>query len=247
MEIPILLTFFKAILICGYQYCLTKLKISSTLTPSMKLSHILFDVDNTLYNASNGLFDEMARRMILFLARYFSISEEEARALRTTYGARYGTTLGGLVIEGGLADPEVYIREVHPENVEDYIQKDSALRPMLVSLPYPKSIFTNSPKEHALRILEHLEIADCFEEVFDIRFCHFIGKPVRDSYERVLVKLGKRPQEVLLVDDIPKYLENYAALGGPVLLVKEDGIPASPYPCIRDVKELPHYLASIKD
>jgi putative hydrolase of the HAD superfamily len=211
----------------------------------MRIAHILFDLDNTLYKASSGLFDEIRTRMTGFVARFFNVGEQEAAAIRQGYGAKYGTTLGGLLQEGGLRDPEEYLASVHPRDVGAYITPDPGLRPMLVGLPYPKSIITNSPREHALRVLEFLGVADCFGRVFDIRFCNYQGKPMPEAYRLVLTELGRKIENALLVDDVKAYLEAYAALGGPVVQVREDGIASGGWPCLKDVKELPGILETL--
>ncbi len=211
----------------------------------MHVSHLLFDLDNTLYRASGGMFDEIKRRMTAFTARYFGISEAEATAVRRDYTARYGTTLGGLLGEGGLEDPEEYLATVHPEDVGPYIIPDPGLRRALLSLPQPKSIFTNSPREHAERVLDCLGVTDCFGRIFDIRSCNFAGKPRPEAYRSALDALGLPPGEVLFLDDATEYLKGYVALGGPAVQVREDGVPTGDWPCLRDVKELPGYLERV--
>jgi putative hydrolase of the HAD superfamily len=210
----------------------------------MRLSHILFDLDNTLYRASGGLFDEIKRRMTAFVAGHFRVNEEKAAAIRKDYGARYGTTLGGLLREGGLADADEFLAAVHPEDVGPFIVPDPGLRPMLEGLPCPRSIITNSPREHAERVLAVLGVADCFNRIFDIRFVRFAGKPQPEAYERVLDALRLPAESVLFVDDAAAYLQGYRKLGGPVVQVREDGASSADWPCLRDVKELPAFLAA---
>lgn len=130
---------------------------------------------------------------------------------------------------------------------------------MLAAMPLPKSVLTNSPLEHALRILEYLGIGGHFERVFDIRFNGLSGKPSAEVYERVLRALNRKPQEVLLIDNRLDYLLAFREMGGQVLLVDEGGVggqapngssrqPASDpalsgeVPRIRDIMQLPAYL-----
>jgi putative hydrolase of the HAD superfamily len=211
----------------------------------MRLKHILFDLDDTLYRASSGLFNEIKRRMTAFVAAYFKVDAEQASAIRKDYAARYGTTLGGLVGEGGLADPEEFLTAVHPADVSPYIAPDPGLRAMLESLPLPRSIFTNSPLEHAQRVLAQLGVADCFPRIFDIRFCGFRGKPLPESYRSVLAALDLNINEVLFVDDASSYVKGYAELGGPVVQVREDGVAAGDWPCLRNIRELPGLLQTM--
>jgi len=116
---------------------------------------------------------------------------------------------------------------------------------MLSELPVPKSVFTNSPMEHTLRVLDFLEIRDQFEHIFDLRFNQLLGKPNISAFQRVLDALAMQPQEVLLVDDRLDALLVFMEMGGRAVLVDESGTRASipnGTPRISDVKELPRYL-----
>ncbi|MBN1522876.1 MAG: pyrimidine 5'-nucleotidase [Spirochaetales bacterium] len=209
----------------------------------MNISYILFDCDNTLYKSTNGLFEEISRRMTLFVSDFLGIDEQAAEFLRKDYTAKYGTTLGGLMRVGGLKNPEQFLKDVHPENIDDYVAKNPALKPMLKAIPYPKSIFTNSPKEHAERVLDRLGVRSCFENIFDIRFSQFLGKPVPSSFDRVLDEIGKQSEEVLLIDDMASYLAAFKEMGGEVLLVSTNGTAKKYHlPCIPTIMELPEYF-----
>ena len=211
----------------------------------MKINHILFDLDDTLYRSSSGLFQEISRRMTAFVARYCDLDQAAAINRREEYRIHYGTTLGGLMQHGGLKDPEEFIRAVHPRDVDSYITPDFALRPMLRAISCPKSIFTNSPREHAERVLEFFGITDCFCHIFDIRFSGFVGKPDADAYRKVLDVLGEVPGRVLFIDDSASYLRGYQKLGGQVLQVREDGVSAGDWLCLKGIKELPDFLKTV--
>jgi putative hydrolase of the HAD superfamily len=208
----------------------------------MKLHHILFDLDDTLYRSSSGMFPEIRRRMTAFVAGFLGLSEQEANAKRREYAARFGTTLGGLVQSAGLADPEIFLEEVHPVDVRAYITPDPGLRPLLSGIDCPKSVFTNSPREHAQRVLDVLGISDCFREIYDIRFSGFQGKPLAAAYRRVLAALGEPADRVLFVDDSTSYLQSFVAMGGLVVQIREDGVPTGAWPCLREIKDLARFL-----
>lgn len=204
--------------------------------------HLLIDLDNTLYPASSGLDREIDRLMTLFVARYLRISFEDAQYLRRTNAIPYGTTLQWLRIEFGFHDLDGYFEAVHPKNVEDYIPADPQLPRILDAIDLPKAILTNSPREHADRVLAHLGVADRFSRVFDIRHNRFQGKPYQDTYRNVVAALGRRIDEVLFVDDMPRYLLPFRDLGGRCLLVDEDGGDGSGLDAIRRITELEDFL-----
>jgi putative hydrolase of the HAD superfamily len=207
--------------------------------PSASIRHLLFDLDETLYPTSSGLVQEISRRMTLFVARFAGVPEEEAGRIRASLSRRYGTTLTGLMREHGLRDPEEYLTFTHPLEIERYLTKDPQLAPALAAITLPKSVLTNAPLEHALRILEFLEVRPLFERVFDIRANGYRVKPDSEVYRGVLGELQLRAQEVLFIDNRLDYLLAFRALGGKVVLVADEQVPGSEgIPRIRDVKEL---------
>ena len=209
---------------------------------------LLFDLDNTLYPASSGLDREIDQRMTAFTARYLGIPEKEAHTLRKTDARLFGTTLQWLREVYGFHDIEEYIQAVHPPEVSQFIRFDPKLVQMLEELPFPKAVLTNSPREHAERVLNCLKITDYFNAVFDIRFNSFRGKPYPEAYQRAVNYLGTKINEVLFVDDLPPYLTAFQALGGFPLLVDEEGKQRdSGLPSIPSILDLPSYLQRCAD
>lgn len=206
------------------------------------IRYILFDLDNTLYPESSALGSELSRRINLYAANYLGVSEDEALKLRRSESKNYGTTMRWLAQCHGLTDLEGYIESVHPENVGDYIEKDEELKAFLGSLPLPASILTNSPASHAHRVLEYLEIEDCFEHVFDLNYSSFRGKPHRATYEKVLQEIGHRASEVMFVDDVPTYLLGYREIGGVAVLIDESGSKHIEDPAVKRVHKVTEIL-----
>ncbi|MDR1986706.1 MAG: HAD-IA family hydrolase [Treponema sp.] len=209
----------------------------------MTLQYILFDLDNTLYSPRYGLELNVGRRIAEFLAAYLGVSVEEALDQRRAQIQGYSTTLEWLMAEKGYADIEAYFKAIHPAGEADTLSPDPGLRDFLKSLPLPLGILTNSPKEHADRILAKLGIGDLFTHIFDIRWNGFRGKPHAQAFRRALNALGTIPERTLFIDDTPRCLVGYCALGGPGLLLdEENAYPAYPHPRIRDLRELTGFL-----
>ena len=184
----------------------------------MKFKHLLFDLDNTLYPASSDMDKGITRRMLECVADFFKCDMEEAQKLRAERIVHYSTTLEWLRDEG-MTDFEGFLRHVHPDNEADELMPQPKLRDFLISLPYPKSILTNAPHEHADRVLEKLKVADLFDAVTDIRNANFFGKPYPDSYLAALKKVGAGIEETLFLDDMQKYTDGWTALGGTAVLI----------------------------
>jgi putative hydrolase of the HAD superfamily len=207
------------------------------------IQYLLFDLDNTLYSARYGLEDNVRRRIREFLARYLGLSPEEAWQLRAERIHDYGTTLEWLTAEKGFTDIEGYFAAVHPSDEADSLPPDPALRTFLEHLPQPKAILTNSPREHAERILHKLAISNLFTHVFDIRENKLRGKPRPEAFFHAFHTLGAAPGEVLFVDDAPAYAESCVALGGKGILLDEyHAYPDYPHPKIQSLRELGELL-----
>ncbi len=210
----------------------------------MRIKYILFDLDNTLYPADSGLFKEIDRRMTIFVSRHLNLPPEKAESLRRRLSSKYGTTLSGLTVEYNLKNTEEYLKEVHPEDVDRYIKRDEKLIDFLGRLKIEKSILTNSPREHAERVLKVLGIRDFFQYIFDIRLNNLMGKPNKAVYLKVLDKIKKPPEETLFIDDLPSYLIPFKELGGNIILIDRNHRYKDTYdfPVIHELEELFNYL-----
>jgi putative hydrolase of the HAD superfamily len=207
------------------------------------IKYLLFDLDNTLYSARYGLEDEVARRIIDFAAARLGIPRDEAATIHQSVLPRYGTTLEWLMAERGFTDPEAYWAAIHPATEARALRPDPALRGYLANLPVPKAILTNSPREHAERVLHQLGMADLFTHIVDIRFNELIGKPHPAAFRRALAVLEGTPDTVLFVDDCAEYVEGYRALGGAAVLLDEaDAHPTFPGCRIKSLFQLGSFI-----
>lgn len=84
----------------------------------MKISHLLFDLDNTLYPSSSQMDAGITRRMLECVAEYFKCDFETAVELRKKNIIHFSTTLEWLRAEG-FTDIEAFFAHVHPENEAD--------------------------------------------------------------------------------------------------------------------------------
>ena len=175
-------------------------------------------MDNTLYPASSDMDKGITRRMLECVADFFHCDMKEATRLRAERIVHYSTTLEWLRAEG-LTDVEGFLAHVHPDNEADELTEQPALRDFLISLNMPMSILTNAPHEHADRVLGKLGVADLFEAVTDIRDAGFNGKPYPDAFMAALKKAGSTIEDTLFLDDMQKYTDGWAALGGTAILI----------------------------
>lgn len=194
----------------------------------MNIEHLIFDLDNTLYPATAAMDAGITQRMMECVASFFNVSMEKAAEIRRENIKKFSTTLEWLRSEG-LKDVERFFAHVHPENEADELGSDEKLRPFLESIKIPKIICTNAPREHAERVLKKLNVRDQFDAVCDIRDCNFLGKPYEAAFTTALSLCGGNIDNTLFLDDMMKYTDGYAIMGGTAALVGDkNGRPLTP-------------------
>ena len=171
----------------------------------------IFDLDNTLYPASCGLFAQIDRKMQAFIRDLLGVEADEAHRLQKEYFHRYGTTLYGLM-ECHDVDPVGYLDYVHAVDFSPVLA-DPDLDGVLAQLPGRKFIFTNGPASHVMEVLSRLGIGAHFDGIFDIEAANFLPKPKPEIYQKLLDCHGIDPTKAAMIDDLPKNLAPAAALG----------------------------------
>lgn len=171
----------------------------------------VFDLDNTLYSGVHGLFEQIDRRMKVYLARYLDVDEDEAFRVQKAYFRDYGTTLRGMMLNHAM-DPKPYLDFVHDIDVSA-IPPAPELGEALGRLSGRKLIFTNSDMPHVERVLARLGIADHFDGVFDIFHADFVPKPEPAIYDQLVRRFAIDPARAVMVEDIARNLAPAHALG----------------------------------
>lgn len=177
-----------------------------------RIRHWLFDLDDTLYPASCGLFREVSVRITERISALLNLPIDEAKVLQRNYWKTYGTSLRGLILHHNV-EPEPFLQYVHDVPVARYLSENLELRAMLVRLEGERHVFTNSPREHAERVLTALGVRDLFTGIFDIRHVEFTPKPAEHAYRRVLQSLNAPPESCIFIDDAPQNLTPARACG----------------------------------
>jgi putative hydrolase of the HAD superfamily len=180
----------------------------------------IFDLDNTLYRADNGIFGQIESRMTDYVMAFLQLPREAAYARQKDLYRQYGTTLNGLMQEHG-ATPDDYLHYVHDIDLSD-LAPDAELAAAIEKLPGRRFIFTNGCRDHAARILERLEMAHLFDSVWDIRTIGFKPKPEACAYDCVVEAGGVACREAAMFDDIARNLVPARALGMTTVWLKTE-------------------------
>ena len=189
------------------------------------ISHILFDLDDTLYPRRAGVMDQIRDRMLIYLRNRLSLSPDEADALRRHYFSTYGTTMRGLQINYQI-DTEEYLDYVHDIPLHNYLTANARLNAVLATIPQTKIVFTNSSREHATRVLDLLGIRHHFDRIIDVRDVGYESKPQPTAYQLACDLLGILPSECVMVDDNTRNLRPAKELGMTTVLVLDGGGPS---------------------
>jgi putative hydrolase of the HAD superfamily len=180
----------------------------------------IFDLDNTLYCADNGVFAQIEARMTDYVERLLKLPRDAARAVQKDLYRQYGTTLNGLMREHAC-DAEEYLAYVHDIDLGD-LAADPDLKAALARLPGRRFVFTNGCANHAARILDRIGLTDSFDAVWDIRSMGFMPKPMPEAYAQVMAAGAVEGQEAAMFDDIARNLVPARALGMTTVWLKTD-------------------------
>jgi putative hydrolase of the HAD superfamily len=171
----------------------------------------VFDLDNTLYPATCGLFELVQAKMNDYICTRLGVAMEEAVALRRSYFLEHGTTMNGLMVVNRI-DPHDFLAFVHDVDLSG-VPANPALVAALAALPGRKLIYTNGSVPHAERLLQHLGITSSFSGIFDIVASAFTPKPADAPFRAFMEKYAIAPRSALMVEDMAKNLAPAAALG----------------------------------
>ncbi|MEP6740432.1 MAG: pyrimidine 5'-nucleotidase [Caldimonas sp.] len=177
----------------------------------------LFDLDNTLHDASHAAFGELHVAMADYIVDHLGVPAAEAGALRQKYWLRYGATLLGLVRHHGVRAAH-FLEETHRmPGLEARLRTSAHDRAALARLPGRKYILTNAPRVYAMRVLETLRLAPLVDGVIAIEDMTMFGelrpKPDARMLRRVAARLGVQPGRCVLVEDTLVHLKAARSVG----------------------------------
>jgi putative hydrolase of the HAD superfamily len=170
------------------------------LTPEGRSKIWIFDLDDTLHNASAHIFPVMNRSMTQYIMEHLKLEEHAAHQLRQHYWNIYGATLKGLTRHHGV-DARHFLTSTHQFFLPEMVIQVKRLRHLLQSLHGRKCVFTNAPRSYALHVLDILGIADCFELVFSVESTKFHAKPSMRGFQMLLKTIHARASDCVMLED----------------------------------------------
>lgn len=210
----------------------------------------LFDLDNTLHDASPHIFPHINRDMTAYVARTLFVSPAEADRLRVDYWHRYGATLTGLMRHHGT-DPHHFLWHTHqfPE-LERMMVFERGLKAMLRRLPGRKLLFTNAPRHYAEAVLDVMGIRRFFDTIYAIEHLRFCPKPEMRGFLHLLKAERLTPTHCVMIEDSTENLRTAKRLGMKTVLVGNARqlrtAPAWVDLRLKSVLELPRRLGQLR-
>jgi len=188
----------------------------------------LFDLDNTLHDASHAIFPAMNRNMNAFMARVLGNGDTPADAatvdaVRDAYWRRYGATLVGMVRHHGVR-AEAFLDAAHTfDDLRAMIRTERGLARLLRRLPGRKILLTNAPRRYAREVLRHIGLHRHFARHVPVEAMRVHGrlcpKPSKPMLRRLLAREHLAPQQCILVEDTAANLKAAKTLGLRTVLV----------------------------
>lgn len=182
----------------------------------------LFDLDNTLHDASHAIFPAINANMNAFMARVLGdgatpASDEVVNAMRLAYWQRYGATLLGMVKHHQVRQ-EDFLHDAHRfDNLATMIRAERGLAALLKRLPGRKILLTNAPRAYAHEVMRHLGLHRHFARHVPIEAMRvhrqLRPKPSRQMLRKLLAKERLTARRCVLVEDTVGTLKAAKALG----------------------------------
>jgi len=169
-----------------------------------KINTWIFDLDNTLYSADSGIFQQVHRLMGEFISNNLNMEISEAKKLQSKYYKQHGTTLRGMMDNHGV-DPDYFLDEVHRLDYS-IVGPNQLLNDELEKLEGRKIIYTNANEKHVLDVLKRINLSNYFDEIFDIKLANYIPKPEIKPYEQIIELFKIDASRSAMFDDIAKNL-----------------------------------------
>jgi putative hydrolase of the HAD superfamily len=207
----------------------------------------VFDLDNTLHNASPHIFPHINRAMTSYLQVHLGLDEAAAGELRRHYWRRYGATLIGLM-RHHATDPQHFLRATHDfPALGKMVVREPGLRATLTRLPGRKLVFSNSPVHYSLAVLDALGIADLFDDVFSIEHADYRPKPDSYGFLKLFRKNRVRARACIMVEDSLENLKTAKKLGmSTVWVARAAGVPGYVDFSIRNLLQLPRLARRLR-
>ena len=207
---------------------------------STTITTIIFDVDDTLYDAGTGLTasrnGECAQAFMVAKLGFSSLNE--AKLVRDEYFEQYHSTAKALTVaeqEGRLPEMEgASTPRFHAEDLAEWWATkldfrllggpNRKLQSDLKECPLQLVAFSNGPRKYVIRVLNELGLWELFgeERLFAVDDVLPHCKPEKEAFQKIFDKLGIKAEQCIMVDDSIKNIRQAKELGMKTVLIDGD-------------------------
>ncbi len=178
----------------------------------MSAKKFVFDLDGTLYKASETIEKLVDRAVVSFFKNKLQIDEKDAVELIKNLRERYYYDADALGKEYPFSKQEFleYICDVDVST----LPQDLELNAVLHNLPNEKYIITDSTKKHVTDVLSQIKVdKELFKEIFDGHDMKYSFKCTGVGFNRFLQKYGLSASECIVFEDNGDNLQAAKKLG----------------------------------
>lgn len=182
----------------------------------------LFDLDNTLHNASHAIFPAINANMNRYMTQVFAAGghpsdEATVNFLRRHYWRLYGATLLGMVRHHGVRIDD-FLHEAHRfDDLPGMVRAERGIGRWLRQLPGRKILLTNAPQRYSRQLVRHLRLHRHFSQHISIESMQvhrqLRPKPSRLMLRKLLAREKVRARDCILVEDTVANLKTARELG----------------------------------
>ena len=220
----------------------------------------LFDLDNTLHDASFAIFPAINLNMNALIARVLEAENKPAHAqavddIRVAYWQRYGATLLGMMRHHAVKSAD-FLHQAHQfTDLASMIRSERGVANILDRIQGKKILLTNAPAAYSQAVMQHLRLQKHFSSHLSIEsmWVHreLRPKPSRLLLRKLLAKNRWHAQDCVLIEDTVQNLKAAKSLGMQTVwctryLGNHSAIPAYVDVKISSLSQLPRQLHRLR-
>ncbi|GKY99281.1 hypothetical protein MPSEU_000883200 [Mayamaea pseudoterrestris] len=236
---------------------------------NIKVSTLIFDVDDTLYDAECGFSNHRnTQGAPLFMQEFLGLDQDTALEIRNKYFSKYHSTAKALAVaqdDGVFGD-----KQFKQQDLEEFF----ATRLEFDMLGGPKEqlatdlatcscrlvAFSNGPRAYVKRVLKELGLSQVFgdDKLFAVTDTLPACKPEKEAFDKIFEAFGIKAEDSIMVEDSMKNIIRAKELGLYTILVtgkpidddhRNDDAPDASHPAvdlaIESVQDLKHVMPSL--
>lgn len=227
-------------MLLSFLFLFVYLQINTPESPQ-KITHLVFDIDDTMYSVKNGFTTHRTEVALSYMTDELGFENKSiAKEFRDEHFAKHHSMLKLFTVtsESGLLPPtsDGSIRKFDPvhfsqyyENTcqfEHYLKPNSKFIDALQTLVEIKDlkliVFTNGPKQYGLRVLKAIGVDSFFkpENIFAVEDVMPTPKPHVSSFEKVLLETGcSDATQAVMFEDSMKNIQSAKSIGMKTVLI----------------------------